>query len=101
MTEPTGKYKFSKRGNGRTQKRIGIAIDCELEDWLNTKNNKNRYINGLIRQDLERFNIRAASKVTGKTEGEILTEMREAWEEKRQRQAEEEVRHKRKPRTEE
>lgn len=101
MTEPTGKYKFSKRGNGRTQKRIGVAIDCEMEDWLNTKTNKNRYINGLIRQDLERFNIRSASKVTGKTEGEILTEMREALEEKIQRQAEEEVRHKRKPRTEE
>ena len=101
MTEPTGKYKFSKRGNGRTQKRIGVAIDCEMEDWLNTNTNKTRYINGLIRQDLARFNIRAASKVTGKTEGEILTEMREAWEEKRQRQEEEEVRHKRKPRTEE
>ena len=101
MTEPTGKYKSSKRGNGRTQKRIGVAIDSELEDWLNVQTNKNRYINGLIRQDHERFNIRAASKVTGKTEGEILTEMREAWEEKRQRQAEEEAKHRRKPRTEE
>lgn len=101
MTEPTGKYAFGKRGDGRNQKRIGVAIDTELEDWLGAQPNKNRYINGLIRQDLERFNIRAASKVTGKTEGEILTEMREAWEEKRQRQAEEEVRHKRKPRTEE
>lgn len=101
MTEPTGKYKSSKRGNGRTQKRIGVAIDSELEDWLNIQTNKNRYINGLIRQDQERFNIRAASKVTGKTEGEILTEMREAWEEKRQRQVEEEAKHRRKPRTEE
>ena len=67
MAEPR-KYKSSKRGEGRTQKRIGVAIDSELEDWLNTKTNKNRYINGLIRHDLERFNIRAASKVTGKTE---------------------------------
>lgn len=101
MTEPTGKYKFSKRGNGRTQKRIGVAIDSELEDWLNLQSNKNRYINGLIRQDQERFNIRAVSKTTSKTEGEILTEMREAWEEKRQRQVEEKAKHRRKPRTEE
>ena len=38
------KYKSSKRGDGRTQKRIGVAIDSELEDWLNTKPNKNRYM---------------------------------------------------------
>lgn len=48
------KYKSSKRGDGRTQKRIGVAIDSELEDWLNTKPNKNRYINELIRQDMTR-----------------------------------------------
>lgn len=48
MAEPR-KYKSSKRGDGRTQKRIGVAIDSELEDWLNTKPNKNRYINELIR----------------------------------------------------
>ena len=94
------KYKSSKRGNGRTQKRIGVALDSELEDWLGKQSNKNRYINGLIRTDKEQFNLRAASKATGKTEGEILAEMREAWEEKRQRQAEEEAKHRR-PRTEE
>lgn len=48
------KYKSSKRGDGRTQKRIGVAIDSELEDWLNNKPNKNRYINELIRQDMTR-----------------------------------------------
>lgn len=48
------KYKSSKRGYGRTQKRIGVAIDSELEDWLNNKPNKNRYINELIRQDMTR-----------------------------------------------
>ena len=53
MAEPR-KYKSSKRGDGRTQKRIGVAIDSELEDWLNTKPNKNRYINELIRQDMTR-----------------------------------------------
>lgn len=56
MEEPR-KYKSSKRGDGRTQKRIGVAIDSELEDWLNTKPNKNRYINELIRQDMTRHNV--------------------------------------------
>ena len=56
MSEPR-KYKSSKRGEGRTQKRIGVAIDSELEDWLNTKPNKNRYINELIRQDMTRHNL--------------------------------------------
>ena len=56
MSEPR-KYKSSKRGEGRTQKRIGVAIDSELEDWLNTKPNKNRYINELIRQDMTRHKV--------------------------------------------
>ena len=56
MAEPR-KYKSSKRGEGRTQKRIGVAIDSELEDWLNTKPNKNRYINELIRQDMTRHKL--------------------------------------------
>lgn len=56
MTEPR-KYKSSKRGDGRTQKRIGVAIDSELEDWMNTKPNKNRYINELIRQDMTRHKV--------------------------------------------
>lgn len=56
MAEPR-KYKSSKRGDGRTQKRIGVAIDRELEDWLNTKPNKNRYINELIRQDMTRHKL--------------------------------------------
>ena len=56
MEEPR-KYKSSKRGEGRTQKRIGVAIDSELEDWLNTKPNKNRYINELIRQDMTRNKV--------------------------------------------
>ena len=51
------KYKSSKRGDGRTQKRIGVAIDSELEAWLNTKPNKNRYINELIRQDMTRNKV--------------------------------------------
>ena len=35
----------------------GVAIDSELEDWLNTKPNKNRYINELIRQDMTRHKV--------------------------------------------
>lgn len=60
------KYKSSKRGNGRTQKRIGVALDSELEDWLGKQSNKNRYINELIRADMERLDLRATD--TGKTE---------------------------------
>ena len=95
MTEPTGKYKSSKRGEGRTQKRIGVAIDCDLEDWLNIQTNKNRYINGLIRKDREQYELRATAKVTSKTEGELLTEMREAWDEKRDLEQTEVASHKR------
>lgn len=86
MTEPTGKYAFGKRGDGRNQKRIGVAIDTELEDWLGAQPNKNRYINGLIRKDKELHQLRANTKATGKNEGELLQEMREAWNEKRQQQ---------------
>lgn len=95
MTEPTGKYKFGKRGEGRSQKRIGVAIDNELEEWLNQQPNKNRYINGLIRKDKELHQLRANTKATGKNEGELLQEMREAWNEKRQQQDAETVSHKR------
>ena len=95
MTEPTGKYAFGKRGDGRNQKRIGVAIDTELEDWLGAQPNKNRYINGLIRKDKEQNKLRAATKTTGKNEGELLQEMREAWDEKRQQQDAETASHKR------
>ena len=61
MAEPR-KYKSSKRGDGRTQKRIGVAIDSELEDWLNNKPNKNRYINELIRQDIEMDSIAGSTR---------------------------------------
>ena len=95
MTEPTGKYAFGKRGDGRNQKRIGLAIDTELEDWLGAQPNKNRYINGLIRRDKELTELQATSKATGKNEGELLQEMREAWSEKRQQQEAETASHKR------
>lgn len=95
MTEPTGKYAFGKRGDGRNQKRIGVAIDTELEDWLGAQPNKNRYINGLIQKDKEQHQLRANTKATGKNEGELLQEMREAWNEKRQQQDAETVSHKR------
>lgn len=95
MTEPTGKYAFGKRGEGRNQKRIGVAIDTELEDWLGAQPKKNRYINGLIRKDKEQQHLRENSKATGKNEGELLQEMREAWDEKRQQQDAENASHKR------
>lgn len=95
MTEPTGKYAYGKRGEGRNQKRIGVAIDTELEDWLGAQPNKNRYINGLIRKDRELHELRATSKDTGRNEGEILQEMREAWNEKTHQLEEETNSHKR------
>lgn len=39
-----------KRG-ARTQKAMAFRLDNDLADWLNSKPNKGRYINELIRRD--------------------------------------------------
>lgn len=47
-------YKSGRRANTITQKAISIRVDNDLLDWLKTKENKGRYINNLIRNDLQK-----------------------------------------------
>lgn len=43
---------YAKKGE-RSQRIMSFRLDNELEDWLNQQPNKGRYINNLIRKDLE------------------------------------------------
>lgn len=45
-------YKEGRKANTITQKPMSLKIDCELLDWLGQKTNKSRYINDLIRKDM-------------------------------------------------
>lgn len=45
-------YKSGRKANTITQKAISIRLDIDLLEWLQTKENKGRYINDLIRKDL-------------------------------------------------
>lgn len=42
---------YAKRGN-RSQTMMSFRIDNDLVDWLNGQPNKGRYINNLIRGDM-------------------------------------------------
>ncbi len=78
MAQSKGIYRAqSRKGTGRTQKRIGMAVDADLMDWLNKQPNKARYINGLIRQDMEMAELRDEAARRNMTIGEVLTEHRE------------------------
>ena len=45
--------KQGRQRGQRTQKMASFRLDNDLEDWLNSQPNKGRYINTLIRADLE------------------------------------------------
>lgn len=78
MTQSKGIYRASSRkGTGRTQKRIGMAVDADLMDWLEQQPNKTRYINGLIRQDMELTRLRETAAAMKMNLGELLTYQRE------------------------
>lgn len=78
MVQSKGIYRAQSRaGTGRTQKRIGMAVDADLMEWLNKQPNKARYINGLIRQDMEMHELQDEAQRRKMTVGEILTEHRE------------------------
>ncbi len=78
MTHSKGIYRSqTRKGTGRTQKRIGLAVDADLMDWLNKQPNKARYINGLIRQDMETAELRDEAQRRSMTLGEVLTDHRE------------------------
>jgi hypothetical protein len=78
MTESTGRYK--KRTFKKDQKPFSIRLDNDLDEWVEANckaTTKNRYINGLIRQDMELANIRQVSRETGMPAGELLKSWRE------------------------
>lgn len=50
----TEKYKRGRKANVITQKMISFRLDAELLEWLSHKTNKGRYINELIRKDMEK-----------------------------------------------
>lgn len=43
-----------RKADGRTQKMVSFRLDNELLDWLESQQNKGRYLNELIREDMER-----------------------------------------------
>lgn len=43
-----------RKADGRTQKMVSFRLDNELLDWLESQHNKGRYLNELIREDMER-----------------------------------------------
>lgn len=43
-----------RKADGRTQKMVSFRLDKELLDWLESQQNKGRYLNELIREDMER-----------------------------------------------
>lgn len=44
---------YAARGE-RSQKMMSFRVDNEVADWLNQQPNKGRYINNLIREDMEK-----------------------------------------------
>lgn len=45
-------YKEGRKANIITQKPMSLKVDCDLLDRLGQKSNKSRYINDLIRRDM-------------------------------------------------
>lgn len=43
-----------RKADGRTQKMVSFRLDNELLYWLESQQNKGRYLNELIREDMER-----------------------------------------------
>lgn len=55
MANENEKNPLRKEGRKRgaiTQKMVSFRLDAELEGWVNAQANKGRYINELIRQDM-------------------------------------------------
>lgn len=44
---------YAARGE-RSQKMMSFRVDNEVADWLNQQPNKGRYINNLIKEDMEK-----------------------------------------------
>lgn len=50
----TEKYKKGRKANVRTQKMMSFRLDDDLSEWLNRQPSKGRYINELIRKDMNK-----------------------------------------------
>lgn len=50
MTSRQQRKRYAKRGN-RAQKQMTFRLDIDNAQWLETKQNKGRYINNLIAAD--------------------------------------------------
>ncbi len=72
-----GRYK--KRSFEKDQTRFSLRIDDELTKWVEQRSKgttKNRYINGLIRQDMEMVKYIEMATENGMTVGEVMTASR-------------------------
>lgn len=59
MANENEKNPLRKEGRKRgtiTQKMVSFRLDAELENWVNAQSNKGRYLNELIRQDMNQRN---------------------------------------------
>ena len=79
----TTKGRYKKRSFEKDQMRFSLRIDKELSDWVERKSQgitKNRYINGLIRQDMEASLLKDMAIKKGMTVGEAMTASRMSFE---------------------
>jgi hypothetical protein len=79
--ETKGRYK--KRTFEEDQMRFSLRIDKELSDWVEEQSKgitKNRYINGLIRQDMEASLLKDMAIKNAMTVGEAMTASRLSFE---------------------
>lgn len=54
MEQKERNRKEYRKADGRTQKMVSFRLDNELLDWLESQQNKGRYLNELIREDMVR-----------------------------------------------
>ena len=77
------KGRYKKRSFESDQMRFSLRIDKELSDWVEEQSKgitKNRYINGLIRQDMEASLLKDMAIKNGMTVGEVMTASRMSFE---------------------
>ena len=77
------KGRYKKRSFEKDQMRFSLRIDKELNDWVEGQSQgitKNRYINGLIRQDMEASLLKNMARENGMTVGELMTASRMSFE---------------------
>lgn len=77
------KGRYKKRTFEEDQMRFSLRIDKELSEWIEEQSKgitKNRYINGLIRQDMEASLLKDMAIKNGMTIGEVMTASRMSFE---------------------